>query len=69
MLTLTLPDRSTLTAETDVLLAGLLATHRHGAGWDADLDPFDEHTIMGEMLEELALIEDGTLDAHTLTTA
>ncbi|MBD8519177.1 hypothetical protein [Plantibacter sp. CFBP 8804] len=67
MLTLTLPDRQTLTADTDVMLANLLAAHRYGNDWDADLCPFDEHTIMGELLEELALIADGTLDGHTLT--
>lgn len=69
MLTLTLPDQSTITAETDVLLAGLLAVHRYGSGWDEDLCPFDEHTIMGEILEELSLIADGELDAHTLTSS
>lgn len=68
MLTLTLPDHTTLTAETDVMLAALLARHRFGHDWDTDLDPFDEHTIMGELLEELALIEDGILEGHALTS-
>lgn len=67
MLMLTLPDGHTIAAETDVLLAGQLATHRYGTGWDADLDPFDEHTVMGELFEEIALIADGVLDGYILT--
>ncbi|RLK46425.1 hypothetical protein [Microbacterium telephonicum] len=51
MLTLTTETGHTLTADTDVELAALWADHDNGEGWDDDLSPFDEHTIMGGYID------------------
>ena len=53
MLTLTTNTGHTFTADTDVELAALWADHDNGEGWDDDLSPFDEHTIMGEYIDAI----------------
>ncbi|WP_431031181.1 hypothetical protein [Plantibacter sp. RU18] len=68
MLTITFPDSTVITASTDVMLAAQLADREWGEGWDNGIDPFDEHTLMGEMFELIAHISDGNIPGHPLTT-
>lgn len=67
MLTLTTANGDTLTADTDVHLAAQWADLQLGAGWDKNLAPFDEHTIMNDMLDEIHAIHDGQLPGYTIT--
>ncbi len=61
MLTLTTDTRHTLTADTDVELAALWADHDNGQGWDDDLSPFDEHTIISEYIEAIHEAQAGSI--------
>lgn len=65
MLTLITPA-VTLTAANRMQLANLWAEHQFGPNWDADLDPFDQHTEMWMMLDELSDIAEGSLPDHRL---
>jgi hypothetical protein len=67
MLTLTIPDGTAITADTDVELASKWLDHQHGKNWDAGLIPFDQNDIMYSTLDELALMRDGILSGYTVT--
>ena len=68
MLTLTTPEGITVTAPTDVQLASAWGDRIHGPAWDVDLSPFDQHTIMHELLDEVHEIEAGEHPGYTVTT-
>ena len=61
MLTLTTDTGHTLTANTDVELAALWVDHDNGEGWDDDLCPFDEHTIMSEYIDAIHEVQAGAI--------
>ena len=67
MLTLTIPDGTAITAETDVELASKWLDHQHGKNWDTGLIPFDQHDVMNSTIDELALMRDGILSGYTVT--
>jgi hypothetical protein len=67
MLTLTTPDGTAITADTDVELASKWLDHQHGENWDTGLIPFDQNDIMYSTLDELALMRDGILSGYTVT--
>ncbi len=67
MLTLTLPDGTTLIGDNDVHLASRWLDHQYGSGWEKGLTPFDEHDLMHSTVEELALMGDGLFPGYTIT--
>ncbi|HOV99835.1 MAG TPA: hypothetical protein PLY19_00035 [Rhodoglobus sp.] len=69
MLTLTTPEGHRFTANTDVRLASLWADAQLGPGWDTHLAPFDEHTVMNDMIDEIHAIQDGEIPDYTVTTS
>ena len=69
MLTLTTPEGHTFTADTDVQLASLWADAQLNPGWDTHLTPFDEHTVMNDMIDEIHAIEDGEIPGYTITAS
>lgn len=67
MLILTMPEEGTFTAPTRIELAADIADHRNGSGWEAGVLPFIEHTDIWDIIEEIALIQEGVFDGCTLT--
>lgn len=58
MVTIKTTEGTQISAETDVLLAARLADHELGTGWDQEISPFDEHTILGEYLDYITEFSD-----------
>ncbi|WP_440711648.1 hypothetical protein [Herbiconiux sp. YIM B11900] len=67
MLTLTTPDGTTISADTDVELASKWLDHQHGTDWDTGVIPFDQHDVIHSTIEEIALMRDGSLSGYTVT--
>jgi hypothetical protein len=66
MLTLQLPDGTTISAAGDVQLAAAYGELVEGIEWE-ELAPFDEHTLMYQYLEFLAEVRAGTFPDHGIT--
>jgi hypothetical protein len=67
MLTLTIPDGTAITAETDVELASKWLDRQHGENWDSGLIPFDQHDVVNSTIDELALMRNGIISGYTVT--
>src|SRR3546814_2624525 len=46
--------------------ASLWADAQLGPGWDTHLTPFDEHTVMNDLIDEIHAIQDGEIPGYTV---